>query len=167
MGVRGPGSAILLPSCRYPIPGEQGLHGRAAATHPASHGNWEDNKLSLHLFLGKGWFVVCTIISGPWTSPTRVTSCPKSSSRASSSLSSSSVRDGGALLAPQTPTQVPLTPGMEEQQQSSPAQGLALAQHTKPGKPRGVAAGILQTPRDRFVGFGKVEAAGFCPWIAG
>lgn len=86
-------------------------HGsRAAATHPVSHGKWEDNKLALHLFPGNGWFLVCTITSGPLTSPTRATGCPKSSSGASPSAVPGMER-------------LSLPPDFLESTLSSPAQG--------------------------------------------
>lgn len=89
-----PGSADSVLSWCHPIPGEQGWYGEAVAAHPGSHEKQDNHKLSLHLFPGKGWFVVT---SGWLTSPTCVTSCPESS------LSSSSAGDRGALLAPQIP----------------------------------------------------------------
>lgn len=108
VGACGPGSADSVLSWCHPIPGEQGWHGGAVAAHPGSHEKQDNHKLSLHLFPGKGWFVVT---SGWLTSPTCVTSCPESS------LSSSSAGDRGALLAPQiNPRQVLLMPGMQEPQ---------------------------------------------------
>lgn len=143
------------PSWCHLVPEEQGAHGRAQP--PLCHGKWRENKLPLHLFPGKGWTVVCTVKSGPLTSPTRVTGCAKSSYEALS----------GTAAVPGTEGQIPsLTLGRQKSGQSSRggAQGLVPTQPTEPRKRRDVAAGILQTPHNGFVSVGEVEAAGICPW---
>lgn len=159
MGAHGPGVATPgLSRCR---PGATLPQGRKDSMVdlrlPAPwHGKREDDKLSLHLFPGKGWLVLCTVTSGPPTSPTRVTACPEGSSGASSSCAAREGQQHGAgwaLPAPRTPTK-----GAPEPPQSSPAQG--LAQHDKPGKPKDVAAGDLEMPLDQYVGVGKAETAG-------
>lgn len=158
MGGHGSGSAILVPS----HPRGAGAP-RQSCSHPLCHGKWRENKLPRHLFPVRGWAVVCTLTSGPLTPPTRVTACAKSSSRALSGMAAVPGTEG------QIPMQSPLTLGRQKSRQSSRggAQGLVPTQHTKPRKPRDVADGILQTAHNGFVGVGKVEAAGICPWRVG
>lgn len=94
------------PSWCHLVPEEQRAHGRAQP--PLCHGKWRENKLPLHLFPGKGWTVVCTVTSGPLTSPTRVAGCAKSSYEALS----------GTAAVPGTEGQIPsLTLGRQKSEQ--------------------------------------------------
>lgn len=155
VGGHGAGSAILVPSCCHLIPGEQG---RAAATHSAM-----GNKLPLHLFPVKGWAVVLHCHIWPIDIPH---SCYCLCQELLQSLvwDGSSGRDRGT--DPQAEgTHIGQVKVTAEQPRWCP--GLVPTQHTEQRKPRDVAAGILHTPHNGFMGVGKVEGAGICPWEVG